>query len=457
MTSHAALANQLVWFQEGYGLKAGEAVLLKTPVSFDVAGLELLGPLVAGATVVLTRPDGHRDPHYLAHLIPRHAVTTVHFVPSMLQTFLEEPDAAAAGRTLRQVVCIGEELAPALAERFFEVLPGVELHNLYGPTEAAIDVTFQRVGPEEARLMRVPVGRAMPGTRLYVLDSSGRIAPPMAPGELHIGGIASARGYLRCPGLTAERFVPDPYHPGERLYRTGDRARMRPDGTFEYLGRLDRQLKIRGQRVEPGEIEVALNRHPLVRASVVEARPDASGRPRLLAWVVPAGAESPSSEALRGHLEEALPSGLVPDVVTVLPEFPVGPHGKLDRGALPDPVPEAATPQEAVAARTPVERELARIWGDVLGIPAPSVTADFFRLGGHSLMATRVAMRVRDGFGVTLSAGELLSGSLTIERMAALVQSRQLADAGEGEVDEVLGWLSGLSDEEVTALLQDRT
>ncbi|MFE9681081.1 amino acid adenylation domain-containing protein [Streptomyces sp. NPDC006285] len=455
MTSHAALANQLAWFQEAYGLKAGEAVLLKTPVSFDVAGLELLGPLVAGATVVLTRPDGHRDPHYLAQAIPRHAVTTVHFVPSMLQTFLEEPGAAAAGRTLRQVVCIGEELAPALAEHFAEVLPGVELHNLYGPTEAAIDVTFQRVGPEETRLMRVPIGRAMPGTRLYVLDSSGGIAPPMAPGELHIGGIAPARGYLRRPGLTAERFVPDPYHPGERLYRTGDRARMRPDGTFEYLGRLDRQLKIRGQRVEPGEIEVALNRHPLVRASVVEARPDASGRPRLLAWVVPTGAESPSSQALRGHLEEALPSGLVPDVVTVLPKFPVGPHGKLDRGALPDPVPEAATPQEPVVARTPVERELVRIWGDVLGIPAPSVTADFFRLGGHSLMATRVAMSVRDAFGVALAAGELLSGSLTIERMAALVQSRQLADADEGEVDEVLGWLSGLSDEEVTALLAD--
>ncbi|MFF8393070.1 amino acid adenylation domain-containing protein [Streptomyces sp. NPDC016172] len=453
MTSHAALANQLVWFQHGYGLKAGEAVLLKTPVSFDVAGLELLGPLVAGATVVLARPDGHRDPHYLAHLITRHAVTTVQFVPSMLQTFLEEPDAALAAQTLRQVMCLGEELSPSLAERFHEVLPGVELHNLYGPTEAAIDVTFQQVGPEETSLFRVPIGRAMSGTRLYVLDSSGLIASPMAQGELYIGGVASARGYLGRPGLTAERFVPDPYHAGERLYRTGDRARMRPDGTFEYLGRLDRQLKIRGQRVEPGEIEVALNRHPLVRASVVEARPDASGRPRLLAWVVPAGTQSPSSDLLRGHLEQALPSGLIPDGVTVLQEFPVGPHGKLDRGALPDWVPEETAPEEAVSPRTPVEQKLAGIWSAVLGIPEPSVTADFFQLGGHSLMATRVAIRVRDAFGVALSAGELLSGSLTIERMAALVQSRQLDTADEGEVDEVLGWLSGLSDEEVTALL----
>lgn len=455
MTTHAALANTLVWFQRAYGLAAGQAVLLKTPVSFDVAGLELLGPLVAGATLVLARPEGHRDPYYLAHLIARHAVTTCHFVPSMLQVFLEEPDAMHAARTLRQVVCAGEELAPALAERLAEVLPGVRLHNLYGPTEAAIDVSAQHVGAAEARLIRVPIGRAIAGTRLYVLDSSGRIAPPLAPGELHIGGIAPARGYLGRPGLTAERFVPDPYHAGERLYRTGDRARMLPDGTFEYLGRLDRQLKIRGQRVEPGEIEALLNRHPLVRASVVEARPDSSGRPHLLAWVVPAGAESPSPDTLRHHLEQALPKGLVPDAVTVLSELPVGPHGKLDRAALPDPAPWAAAPEETIPPRNPVERKMAAIWSEVLGIPEPSVTADFFQLGGHSLMATRLGMRVRYAFGVTLSAGELLSGSLTIERMASLVQSRQLAEAGDGEVADVLGWLSRLSDEEVTKYLAE--
>ncbi|RII13374.1 Tyrocidine synthase 3 [Streptomyces sp. YIM 130001] len=457
MTTHAALANQLVWFQRAYELNAGEAVLLKTPVSFDVAGLELLGPLVAGATVVIARPEGHRDPHYLAHLIARQSVTSCQFVPSMLQTFLEDPDAAHAARTLRRIVCIGEELSPALAERCAEVLPDTELHNLYGPTEAAIDVTAQPVTPTKTRPIRVPIGRAIAGTHLYVFDSSGGIAPPLVPGELYIGGTAPARGYLGRPGLTAERFVPDPYHHGARLYRTGDRARMHPDGTFEYLGRLDRQLKIRGQRVEPGEIEAVLNRHPLVRISVVEARPDISGQPRLMAWVVPTGAEPPSPGALRDHLEQSLPSGLVPDAVTVLAELPVGPHGKLDRAALPDPVPPAETPQDTIAPRNPVEHRMTAIWSDVLGVPVPSVTADFFRLGGHSLMATRVAMRVRDAFGVTLAAGELLSGSLTVERLSTLVQSRQLTQAGSNEVDDVLGWLSELSDEEVSALLAMET
>ncbi|MGC4986788.1 amino acid adenylation domain-containing protein [Streptomyces sp. DT193] len=453
MTTHEALVNRLVWFQRAAGLQAGEVVLHKTPVSFDVAGTELIGPLLAGATIALARPEGHRDPYYLARLITRQAVTSCHFVPSMLQIFLEEPDAAHTARTLRRIVCSGEELAPALAERCAEILPGVELHNLYGPTEAAIDVTAHPVAPAKARPSRIPIGRAIAGTHLYVLDSSGGIAPPMAPGELHIGGIAPARGYLGRPGLTAERFVPDPYRPGARLYRTGDRARMLPDGTFEYLGRLDRQLKIRGQRVEPGEIEAVLNRHPLVRASVVEARPDIAGRPRLLAWVVPAGVESPTPGMLRDHLVQAMPSGLVPDAVTVLAEFPVGPHGKLDRAALPDPAPQTDTPRETTAPRNPVEQKMAAIWSEVLGVPVPSVTTDFFRLGGHSLMATRVAMRVRDAFGVSLSAAELLTGSLTVERLAALVQSRQLTEAVGNEVDDVLGWLSALSDDEVTALL----
>ncbi|MFB4309626.1 amino acid adenylation domain-containing protein [Actinomadura sp. GTD37] len=458
MTSHAALANRLAWMQRQYGLEPGEAVLHKTPVSFDVAGWELLWPLVAGGTVVLARPEGHRDPYYLADLIVRHGISTCHFVPSMLHAFLEEPEVERCARVLRRVVCSGEELPPALAARFGELLPGVELHNLYGPTEAAIDVTAQPVGEAQIRGTRIPIGRPIAGARLYVLDAAGRIAPPLAAGELHIGGLAAARGYLGRPALTAERFVPDPFTPGARLYRTGDRARYLPGGSLEYLGRADRQLKIRGQRVEPAEIETALNRHPSVEISVVEARPAPQGGLRLVAWAVAAGPVPPDPGALRDFLRERLPAGMVPDVISPLDALPVGPHGKLDRAALPDPGPGAGTHRPAAVSRTAprdaVERRLAAIWSEVLGIADPSVADDFFLLGGHSLLATRAMVRVRAAFGVEIPVGELLGGApLTIERLAGLVQSRQLAQAGGAEVDAVLEWMSGLSDQEVEALL----
>ncbi|GGW51049.1 non-ribosomal peptide synthetase [Streptomyces caelestis] len=460
MTTHAALANRLAWMQREYGLRPGEAVLHKTPVSFDVAGWELLWPLTVGATVVLARPEGHRDPYYLARLIARHRVTTCHFVPSMLHAFLEEPAAGMCARVLRRVVCSGEELPPALAERFAHTLPGVELHNLYGPTEAAIDVSAHRVGTPAASGMRVPIGRPIAGTRLYVLDAAGHVAPPQAPGELHIAGLAPARGYLGRPGLTAERFVPDPFVPGARLYRTGDLARYLTDGSLEYLGRLDRQLKIRGQRVEPAEIEIVLNSHPAVELSAVVARPGPDGRLRLAAWAVPARSAAPDPGELRDFLARRLPPGLVPETVGLLAELPVGPHGKLAPQLLPDPVAEETAHRVGggprTAPRDAVEYRMAGIWTEVLGIRDPSVTDDFFALGGHSLLATRVAVRVRASFGVELPVGELLGGGpLTIERLAALVQSRQLDQAGHEEVGDVLEWISGLSDEEVEALLAD--
>jgi hypothetical protein len=406
MTTHAALANRLAWMQREYGLRPGEAVLHKTPVSFDVAGWELLWPLTVGATVVLARPEGHRDPYYLARLIARHRVTTCHFVPSMLHAFLEEPAAGMCARVLRRVVCSGEELPPALAERFAHTLPGVELHNLYGPTEAAIDVSAHRVGTPAASGMRVPIGRPIAGTRLYVLDAAGHVAPPQAPGELHIAGLAPARGYLGRPGLTAERFVPDPFVPGARLYRTGDLARYLTDGSLEYLGRLDRQLKIRGQRVEPAEIEIVLNSHPAVELSAVVARPGPDGRLRLAAWAVPARSAAPDPGELRDFLARRLPPGLVPETVGLLAELPVGPHGKLAPQLLPDPVAEETAHRVGggprTAPRDAVEYRMAGIWTEVLGIRDPSVTDDFFALGGHSLLATRVAVRVRASFGVEL-------------------------------------------------------
>lgn len=458
MTTHTALANRLAWMQREYRLIPGEAVLHKTPVSFDVAGWELLWPLTVGATVVLARPDGHRDPAYLADAIVRHHVTTCHFVPSMLHAFLTEPTAARCAPVLRRIICSGEELTPALARRCHEVLPDVRLDNLYGPTEAAIDVTAHQVTPADHTRTRIPIGHPIAGTRLHVLTAAGLPAGPLVPGELHIGGIAPARGYLGRPGQTAERFVPDPFGHGDRLYRTGDRARIRADGSVAYLGRLDRQVKIRGQRIEPGEVEAALHRHPSIDAAVVEPRPGPDGRQRLVAWIVPAG-EPPVLARLREFLLAALPAGMVPDVFAVLPALPVGPHGKLDHAALPDPATSDGrlAPHGRIAPRDPVEERLAEIWSEVVGYPDPSVTDDFYESGGHSLLATRIAVRVSAAFGVDIPVADLLGGRLTIERLARLVRDRQLAAAGEPEVSAVLDWMAALSDQEVAALLANET
>ncbi|WP_442875529.1 non-ribosomal peptide synthase/polyketide synthase [Amycolatopsis sp. NBC_00348] len=285
---HAGIVNRLLWMQHEYGLTGDDRVLQKTPSSFDVSVWEFLWPLLTGATEVVARPDGHKDPAYLARLIREHEVTTVHFVPSMLQVFLQEP-AAAECTSLRRVLCSGEALPPEAVARFGQVL-AAELHNLYGPTEASVDVTSWRTSPDETT---VPIGRPVWNTRTYVLDVALRPVPPGTPGELYLAGVQLARGYLGRPGLSAERFVASPFEPGERMYRTGDVARFRADGVCEFLGRGDEQIKIRGFRVEPGEIAATLAAHDDVAHAVVVAREDRPGDVRLVGYVVPA--ETPAS------------------------------------------------------------------------------------------------------------------------------------------------------------------
>ncbi|MDS0137100.1 MULTISPECIES: amino acid adenylation domain-containing protein [unclassified Amycolatopsis] len=281
---HAGIVNRLLWMQDEYGLTAEDRVLQKTPSSFDVSVWEFLWPLLTGATEVLARPDGHKDPAYLARLIRDRGVTTVHFVPSMLQVFLQEP-AAGECTSLRRVLCSGEALPPDAVAQFGQVLDA-ELHNLYGPTEASVDVTAWRTSVEDTS---VPIGRPVWNTRTYVLDAALRPVPPGTPGELYLAGVQLARGYLGRAGLTAERFVADPFGaPGTRMYRTGDLARFRPDGVLEFLGRGDEQIKIRGFRVEPGEIAATLSAHDDVAHAVVVAREDRPGDVRLVGYVVPA-------------------------------------------------------------------------------------------------------------------------------------------------------------------------
>ncbi|MFI6406277.1 non-ribosomal peptide synthase/polyketide synthase [Streptomyces sp. NPDC050548] len=391
---HEGIVNRLLWMQDAYELTTADRVLQKTPSSFDVSVWEFFWPLITGATLVVARPEGHRDPAYLARLIREQDVTTVHFVPSMLQLFLEEP-AAADCTGVRRVMCSGEALPVALTHRFHHVLAGTELHNLYGPTEASVDVTALEIGPGATR---VPIGRPVWNTRTYVLDAGLRPVPPGVPGELYLAGVQLARGYLDRPGLTAERFVADPYGaPGTRMYRTGDLARRHTDGTIEYLGRTDDQVKVRGFRVEPGEIEGVLTTHPSVAHAVVVVREQ-----NLVAYVVPAG--SVEVTALRAHAAATLPAHMVPAAFVTLDTLPLTPNGKLDRAALPAPdFTTAAGTDTGTPPRSPREEILTGLFADVLGLEQVGVDGDFFALGGHSLLAMRLVSRVRALLGADLT------------------------------------------------------
>jgi amino acid adenylation domain-containing protein/non-ribosomal peptide synthase protein (TIGR01720 family) len=394
MVHHRGIVNRLLWMQEAYRLTPAETVLQKTPFSFDVSVWEFFWPLLAGARLVLARPGGHRDAHYLAGLIETERVGVLHFVPSMLQVFLEEPEVVRC-RSLRLVVASGEALPPDLERRFFQRLPETRLENLYGPTEASVDVTAWSCGPGDHR--SVPIGRPIANTRIHLLDDHLQPVAVGVPGELWIGGVNVGRGYLGRPELTAERFVPDPFtdEPGVRIYRTGDLARYRPDGAIEYLGRIDHQVKIRGFRIELGEIEAVLGTHPAVREAAVNVH-DHRGSRRLAAYLVPYQEHSLDLDALRAFLKERLPEYMVPAVFVPLEKLPLSPNGKLDRRALPTTEPDRPDLGDRYTPpRNPVEAELATLWAEVLGIERVGVHDDFFELGGDSIVSIQVTARAR--------------------------------------------------------------
>ncbi|RKH74771.1 non-ribosomal peptide synthase/polyketide synthase [Corallococcus aberystwythensis] len=424
MNAHGPVVNRLLWMQSAYGLGPSDVVLQKTPFSFDVSVWEFFWPLMTGARLVLAKPGGHQDPAYLARLISEAAVTTLHFVPSMLQVFLEEPGLESC-TSLRRVVCSGEALPLELAERCLRRLPWAGLHNLYGPTEAAVDVTFHQCLPGESR-RSVPIGRPVANTQLRILDAHLQPVPVGVPGELFIGGVQVGRGYLGRPELTAERFIPDGFSttPGTRLYRTGDVARWLPDGAIEYVGRADFQVKVRGLRIELGEIEAALEQHPGVRQAVVVAREDVAGDKRLVAYVARRSDAGVDTSALRSRLHEKLPEYMVPSAFVLLEALPLTPSGKVDRKALP--APEAtASASEYIAPRTATEAKLAGLWADVLRVPRVGARDHFFELGGHSLLATQLVSRVRAAFGVELALRTVFEAP-TLEALA-----RRLDASGE--------------------------
>ncbi|MFG2226237.1 amino acid adenylation domain-containing protein [Streptomyces sp. NPDC048644] len=429
---HRGLANRVRTLQDTHGLDASDRVLHKTPATFDVSVEELLWPLTTGATLVVAAPGGHRDPTYLVELIERERVTTVHFVPPLLAAFLEEPGLDRCA-SLRRVLCSGQELPPASRDRCLERLP-VRLFNAYGPTEASIEVTEGECTAGDADGdtgdPRVSIGRPIAGAEVYVLDGELRPVPVGVPGELYLGGTGLARGYLGQPALTADRFVPHPYSrvPGARLYRTGDLVRWRPDAGLDFLGRNDHQVKIRGVRIEPGEIENVIRTHPDVReATVIAARPDGAASPELHAYLVrneaAQAADHPDDDAfaaaLRGHLRDRLPGFMVPARFLVLPRLPLNASGKVDRAALPDAGPAAppATAEEPAEPADDVEATLVRIWSQVLGRPHTGVTEDFFAIGGDSLKSIQLVHRAREA-GLSLRVGDIFHHP-TVQDLAA--------------------------------------
>jgi amino acid adenylation domain-containing protein len=406
MNTHGGIRNRLLWMQEAYQLGPADRVIQKTPFSFDVSVWEFFWPLLYGACLVVARPEGHKDSAYLIQTIVEQHVTTMHFVPSMLQMFVDERGVEAC-RSLKRVICSGEALPFDLTERFFACLEA-ELHNLYGPTEAAVDVTFWPCQRESERRV-VPIGRPIANTQIYLLDAHLMPVPVGVPGELHIGGAGLARGYHHRPGLTAERFIPAPSFAcssgGEtaaRLYKTGDLARYLPHGDIEFLGRTDFQVKVRGFRIELGETEAVLGEHPAIRETVVVAAPvtpadgagdgrAASWDSRLVAYVVPNQGQEPLVDELRRFMLEKLPEYMVPSVFVTLEALPLSPNGKVDRRALP--APDGARPEMEtvyVAPRGEAERTIAAIWREVLRVEQVGVNDNFFDLGGHSLLVVQV-------------------------------------------------------------------
>ncbi|KIZ41754.1 enterobactin synthase subunit F [Raoultella ornithinolytica] len=430
MVGQTAIVNRLLWMQNHYPLTAGDVVAQKTPCSFDVSVWEFWWPFITGAQLVMAEPEAHRDPQAMQQFFARYGVTTTHFVPSMLAAFVASLDAenVTTCRTLKRVFCSGEALPTDLC-REWEALTGAPLHNLYGPTEAAVDVSwYPACGAELAAVTgnSVPIGWPVWNTGLRILDATLRPVPPGVAGDLYLTGIQLAQGYLGRPDLTASRFIADPFAAGERMYRTGDVARWLDNGAVEYLGRSDDQLKIRGQRIELGEIDRVMSALPDVSLAVTNAcvfnQAAATGGDarQLVGYLVSESGLPLDTTALKTRLAEQLPPHMVPVVLIQLAELPLSANGKLDRKALPLP-----TLGSERSGRTPeagMETTVAEAFSRLLGCEVNDIEADFFALGGHSLLAMRLAAQLSRELGRQVTPGQVMVAS-TVGKLSALLAS----------------------------------
>ncbi|MGH7824390.1 MAG: non-ribosomal peptide synthetase [Candidatus Binatia bacterium] len=423
MIPHSAICNHMFWMQDQFPLSGEDRVVQKTPFSFDASVWEFFAPLISGVPLVIARPGGHRDAAYLASLIAQEKITVLQLVPSLLQLILEEEEVGKC-RCLRRLFCGGEALSIELQERVSNRLGG-DLHNLYGPTEATIDATFWTCG-RDANRRNVPIGRPVSNTEIYLLDANWNPVPVGITGEIYLGGKGLARGYWNRPGLTAEKFLPNPFstEPGSRLYRTGDLARYGADGAVEFLGRIDHQVKMRGFRIELGEIESVLSQHPAVVKSLILIREEAPGDQRLVAYVVAGGQQADESE-LRSFVKRHLPEYMAPSAFVTIEAFPLTPNGKIDRRALPAPGSERTDLERTyVAPRDVLEIQLATIWEKILGIEPIGIKDNFFDTGGHSLLAVRLLAQIEKLSGKKLPLVTLFQAP-TVEQLAKILRQEE--------------------------------
>ncbi|MBD2137716.1 amino acid adenylation domain-containing protein [Anabaena sp. FACHB-1237] len=435
MNTHGGISNRLLWMQDAYKLTASDRILQKTPFSFDVSVWEFFWPLLFGATLVVAQPEGHKDSAYLVNLIKQAEITTLHFVPSMLQVFLQESGVETC-KSIKRVICSGEALPYELQERFFTKLNQLncELHNLYGPTEAAIDVTFWQCQPQLPQKI-VPIGKPIANTQLYILDRYFQPVPVGVPGELYIGGVGVCRGYLNRTELTNEKFISNLFGTG-KLYKTGDLTRYLADGNIEYLGRIDNQVKLRGFRIELGEIESALDSYPGIQQTVVIVRQDIPGNQRLVAYLATED-KSLNIEKLKDSLKKQLPEFMIPSAFIILENLPLSPNGKVDRKALPAPDLDLSKSKEFVPPQTPNQEIIADIFRTVLNLKSVGIYDSFFDLGGHSLLATQVISRLRKVFSVEISLKELFAYATISELSDRITSIKQLATSLQNSIKTI--------------------
>ncbi|SEM77971.1 amino acid adenylation domain-containing protein [Chitinophaga rupis] len=451
LNDHAGLYNRLLWMRDDLGINAADIILQKTPYTFDVSVWELVMPAITGCKLVFAKPGGHKDPLYLQELIAAEKTTILHFVPSMLAIFLEGLDADKC-KTLKHVVCSGEALPAATVEAFKTQLPWVRIHNLYGPTEAAIDVTSIELTKVDTRTCGVTIGKPVANTRIFIVDKHLQPQPVGVPGELLIEGVQVARGYINQRELTEQKFITSPFNANYRAYRTGDLARWLPNGEIAYMGRIDHQVKIRGNRVEPGEIEICITGSGYVEHAAVLVRGEGTPHKYLAAYVIPKAGYN--QELLYQYLKNQLPEYMIPGRVVELEEFPLTSSGKLNRRALPDPGDSdlAATTYEG--PRNEIESALANIWEEVLNLERVGIHDNFFRIGGDSILSIRLISKINKQFNVGLTIGQLYECS-TITGLSEVINNNLGISAARQKLkDETIARVAQLK-EKVLEVIPD--